>query len=277
MRSAAAWIAVLAVVGPASGRAEIYRWTDASGTTHYTQSLDQVPPAHRPAAREGAAAPAPSRLQTYPSRTPRRAAAAPSQRGSLRVPFRRQGSLMVVDVRLNDLVTAPFYIDTGASGISLPASVAQQLGIRIGPDTRYVQVHTANGLTSRAVTVLDSVQLGAARVEHLEATVNPSMEVGLLGGSFFNNFVYHVDAAASVITLRPNEALRAGLGPDEWRERFRSVREPLATLERHLDAVEVTREGRREELEARRVELRQRLDELETAANRAGVPESWRE
>lgn len=276
MRRTAVCIAVLAVAGPAPGLAEIYRWTDASGTTHYTQSLDQVPPDQRPAAREAAEAPAPSRYQTFRSRAARAAAPASSQ-GTLRIPFRRQGGLMLVDVRLNDLVTAPFYIDTGASGISLPASVAQQLGIRTGPDTRYVQVYTANGLTTRAVTVLDSVELGAARVEHLEATVNPTMEVGLLGGSFFNNFVYHVDAAASVITLKPNEALRAGLGPEEWRERFRRVREPLATLEAYLEGVEVTRQGRREELEARRIELRQRLEELETAANQADVPETWRE
>ncbi len=276
MRRAAAWIVALAVAGPAPGLAEIYRWTDANGTTHYTQSLDQVPPEQRAAARSGGA-PAPSRLQTYASPASRSPSAAAAPGAALRIPFRRQGSLMLVDVRLNDLVTAPFYIDTGASSISLPLSVAEQLGIRLGPDTRYVQVHTANGLTSRAVAMLDSVQLGPARVENLEATLNPTMEVGLLGGSFFNNFVYHVDAAASLITLTENEGLRAGLGPDEWRERFRRVRAPLATLEAHLESAEVTREARRQELEERLLELRQQLEELETAANQAGVPESWRE
>lgn len=273
MRHAGAVLSAIVVAGAAPAAAEIYRWTDENGKLHFTQSLEQVPPRHRAAAKAGAAAPAPSRLQTYRSRP------APAARsgGPMRIPFRRQGSLMVVDVLVNDHLTVPFYVDTGASGISLPQTVADRLGIRFGPDTRYVHVQTANGLTARPVTMLESVQLGGARVERLEATVNPTMEVGLLGGTFFNNFVYHVDAAAGVITLQPNEALRGGVGAKEWRERFRRVREPLARLEAHLDAYEITRPRRREELEARLDELRQKLEELELAANQAGVPASWRE
>ena len=54
-------------------------------------------------------------------------------------------------------------------------------------------------------------------MEGLNATINPAMEVGLLGGDFFNNFVYRVDAAASVITLVPNDRMRGGLGPGgQW-------------------------------------------------------------
>jgi clan AA aspartic protease (TIGR02281 family) len=266
----------LAAAGPVA--AEIYRWTDGDGTVHYTQSLDQVPREHRGAARDAAARPSPSRLQTYRGAPAARAPhAAGTSAGSLRIPFRREGSLMVVDVTLNDQLTFPFYVDTGASGISLPQAAGDQLGLRVGPDTPFVHVRTANGLAARPVVMLDAVQLGGARVEGLEATLNPLMDVGLLGGSFFNNFVYHVDAAAGVIELRPNEAIRGGAGADEWRERFRRVRSPLARLEAHLESTEATRLGRRAELEARRAELRRQLEELELAANRAGVPEAWRE
>jgi clan AA aspartic protease (TIGR02281 family) len=184
---------------------------------------------------------------------------------------------MVVDVVLNDQLRVPFYVDTGASGISLPQTVADRLGIRVDSETRFVHVRTANGVASRPVVTLESVQLAGARVEWLEATVNPLMDVGLLGGSFFNNFVYRVDAAAGVIELEANEGIRGGAGADEWRDRFRRVRSPLARLEAHLDSTEITRPGRRAELEARRVELRRQLEELELAANQAGVPVSWRE
>jgi clan AA aspartic protease (TIGR02281 family) len=269
-----AWI----LVGSGSAPAEIYSWTDEQGKLHFTQSLDQVPPRHRPEASAKASDARPSRLQIY--ETPERSdapTAALSARKTLRIPFERRGALMLVDVQLNDQLTAPFLVDTGASGISIPRAVADRLGMPIGPSTRRVYVHTANGLASRPLVRLDSVQLGEARLEGAEATVNPTMDFGLLGGTFFNNFIYRVDAAESVITLQPNEAMRSGLGAEDWRERFRRVREPLQRLEQHLDSVEISRPGRRAELEQKRTELRARLDELELEANRVGVPAAWRE
>ena len=95
--------------------------------------------------------------------------------------------------------------------------------------------HARDDENARAVVLLDSVQLGAARVENLQATINPSMQIGLLGGDFFNNFVYRVDAAESELWLAPNEKIRAGLGAEQWRDRFRRVREPLERLEAYLE------------------------------------------
>ena len=43
-------------------------------------------------------------------------------------------------------MTAPFYVDTGASSISIPQALASKLGITIGPDTQRREVHTANGV-----------------------------------------------------------------------------------------------------------------------------------
>jgi clan AA aspartic protease (TIGR02281 family) len=284
MRSLATVLGALLVAAATQAPAEIYRWTDEHGRLHFTESLDKVPARYRAAAQvrardeKGGTDP----LQTYDASPPRVSATAARPLAwvggrTLQIPFRRSGSLMLVDVRLNDLVTAPFYIDTGASGISLPQTVADQLGIQVGPSTRYVYVHTANGMTSRPVVRLESVQLEGARVEGLEATVNPTMSVGLLGGAFFNNFVYRVDAAAGVIELRQNPAIRGGAGEEEWRERFRRARRPLQELEQHLEGREITRPDRRAELEARRSELRQRLEALEDQADRLGVPQAWRD
>jgi len=269
---------------PASGGAEIYRWTDAEGRLHFTERLDRVPPAHRAEAERNAARGARREVQTY--RSPAAAApGAPAARTSravrggreIHVPFVRDGSLMRVDVLLNDTLTAPFLIDTGASGISLPSSVADRLGIRIHPDTPVVQVRTASGIVARPVVTLESVQLAGARVEGLSATVNPAMEIGLLGGSFFNNFVYRVDAAHSVISLAPNDGIRGGLGPDEWRQRFRMVREPLGRLDAYVREHPDLSDDEREILERRREELASTLAELEEQANRLDVPQRWRD
>jgi len=272
------WLAA----GAAPATAEVYRWTDAQGALHFTQNLEQVPRDQRAAARRRAeAAQTPEsadRLQTYA--TPASAQPAPTSSArsrTLRIPFERQGTLMRVHVTLNDTLRVPFFVDTGASGISVPESVASELGLLHGPGLGSTLVRTANGLVSRSLVRLDSIEVGGARVEGLEATVNPSMDIGLLGGSFFNNFIYRVDAAEQVISLQANDGIRGGVGADQWRERFLALREPIARLSAYLDEAEISREGRRRELEGRLASLERSLEQLELEANRAGVPASWRE
>jgi clan AA aspartic protease (TIGR02281 family) len=270
-------VAVLcALFGAAGAGADIYRWTDAQGRLHFTESLDQVPPQYREGARRDAETQPPSKFQTYSRPTRAQAAQADRYNEEIRIPFVRDGSLMRVDVRLNDQLSAPFLIDTGASGVSLPSHVAEQLDIRVRPDTPHVEMITAAGVVARPVVTLQSVQLGRARVENLEATINPAMQVGLLGGTFFNNFVYQVDAAASEILLVPNDRLRGGLDEAAWRARFEGLRDPIARLDAYLASGEVVRQGERERLERRRSALLEQLEELERRANRLEVPQAWR-
>ncbi|MCZ6784986.1 MAG: retroviral-like aspartic protease family protein [Proteobacteria bacterium] len=270
-------VGALCALFAASATAEIYQWTDASGKIHYTQDLSQVPAAKRPAARAGAAVRKTSRVQTYS--TPAAPARARRRRstGTLHIPFQRQGTLMRVDVKLNDRVTAPFLVDTGASGVSIPYAVARELGLHIGPDTKRVNVHTANGVVSQPVVMLDRIEVGDAMVEGLEANVSGSMSIGLLGGTFFNNFVYQVDAAARVITLVPNEGVRGGLSASQWADRFHYLHGLLGDLDRHLSTGQILRKSRVRELEDRREDLVAQLDELELRADRAQVPQKWRQ
>jgi clan AA aspartic protease (TIGR02281 family) len=269
-----------ALLSAFSASAEIYRWTDAEGRLHFTKSLDRVPRELRQAAKERASQPASAALQTYESPKPS-VRTSGALRGrydqEVRIPFRPEGNLMRITARVNDLVDVPFLIDTGASGVSLPSHVVEALGIHVRADTPTVRVTTANGVVSRAVVKLQSIELGRARVESLEATVNPAMAIGLLGGTFFNNFVYRVDAAESVITLVPNQNIRGGLREDDWRERFRRILDPLTRLDDHLESGVVKRKGELAALEGRRAALRARLDELEFEANRLDVPHTWRE
>ncbi len=258
--------------------AEIYRWTDAQGRVHFTQRLDKVPAAHRAAARRGVskeAKPAP-RAESPPAALQLSRSRARSRRAGIEIPFERMGSVMRVNVRLNDQVVAPFLIDTGASGVSLPAAVADQLGLVVTTSTPTRTMRTANGLVSRPVVTLDAVELGGARVEQLEATVNPTMEIGLLGGTFFNNFVYQVDAAAGVIRLEPNDNMRGGMSQEQWAQRFERLRAPIGKLDAYLASQEKIRKGERGRLLRHRAELVRALDELEVEANRISVPYKWR-
>jgi clan AA aspartic protease (TIGR02281 family) len=260
-------------------KADIYRWTDASGQLHYTESLARVPAEYREEALRSTLRPVTNPVQTFSGTSEPDAPRPRSARadGVVHIPFVRDGSLMRVNARLNDTLDAPFLIDTGASGVMLPSRVASQLGIVVGANTPHVEVLTANGRVMRPVVRLDSVEVGGARVEGLEATLNPAMEIGLLGGSFFNNFVYRVDAAESVITLTPNQQIRGGMGEQDWRMRFHSLLDPLAALEAHLAQNVVRRPAEAAALEKRREELEADLEALQVEANRLDVPHAWRQ
>ncbi|MGH7338412.1 MAG: retroviral-like aspartic protease family protein, partial [Myxococcota bacterium] len=257
---------VLAIADPARG--EIYRWTDAQGRIHFTEHFDRVPVDHRAAARAGASAGAPGRIHTYSgSAVDASSAPARGSRREIEIPFVRMGSLMRVDARVNDLVTVPFLIDTGASGVSIPHSYAAKLGIRVRPDTPHVQVTTANGVVARPLISLRSIEIAGARVENLSATIDPGLDFGLLGGSFFNHFVYRVDAARGVMTLAPNNRMRGGLDEAQWRERFRTLTDPPHRLEAYLRDHPYLEERERSVLTTRERELRTSLSDLERRAD----------
>lgn len=286
MRCGVLALGALLIAGPGPAGAEIYRWVDEKGTVHFTQDLSEVPPDQR----DGAARPAgdsTGAVQTYspPARARREPDSEPSRGAAegpvYRIRVQKAGNSMQVRARLNGHVVAPFLIDTGATDVSIPKWVADRLGIEVGPDTRRQRYVTANGVVEEPVVMLDSVQLGGARVEDVPASINESMPVGLLGLSFFNHFSYHVDAAAGVVTLKPNDlaetgALRGGRSEAQWRSSFRALRRQIDAIDRHLDSLGPLRARHAKRYKERRAEIERELELLEAEADRARVPDAWR-
>ncbi len=66
-----------------------------------------------------------------------------------------------------------FLVDTGASDVNVPASVAKRLALTRGAP---FYARTANGTITVYRTRLDSVQLGGIRLEDLNGSINPNME-----------------------------------------------------------------------------------------------------
>jgi len=286
-------IALFGLAALPIARAEIYTWTDAGGQVHYAQDLQSVPADQRAAARERASAPdaEPSRMQTFesapaspgPSRSGRRAFA-PSRAGGARVhriPVERAGNGMVVPVRINGRVVAPFLIDTGASYVAVPAAVAEEAGLQVGPDARKLQFNTANGVIEAPVVMLDSVELGTASAEDVPASISTSMPVGLLGLSFFNRFTYQVDAANGVLTLVENDLaangdLRGGRSESQWRGEFEALRQRMAGIEARREATPSSHGRLHAALENEEGTLERELEMLDAEADQAHVPDSWR-
>lgn len=80
-----------------------------------------------------------------------------------------------------------FLIDTGATGIALPAALATRLGLTRG---RSFPVQTAAGPSVAYATTLDTLQVGPFERHGVSAGISSAMEgeTGLLGMSFLKDF-----------------------------------------------------------------------------------------
>ena len=85
--------------------------------------------------------------------------------------------------------TVEFMLDTGATDIAIPASVAQEIGLqRFGR----LEFNTANGVAYGYATRLDQVRVGDIALHDLAASINPHMtdDVVLLGMSFLKKIEF---------------------------------------------------------------------------------------
>ncbi len=285
--SIGALAAGLVLLGAVGAGAEIYTWTDATGRVHFTEDLSRVPAQHRPDARGNAVEEGiPGRVQTYSAppaaRAPRSAAASTPRVGRThRIRVERAGNGMMVPVSLNGGPPVPFLIDTGASYVLIPQSVADRQGIDPGPAARRERFSTANGIVEHTLVMLDSVQLGSARAEGVPAALSPSMTFGLLGLSFFNRFTYQIDAASGLVTLTENGlaesgVLRGGRSESQWRGEFRSLEIRLAENDVRQTRTPSSRSRAHDRLDQEREALEEQLEQLHGEADRARVPDAWR-
>ncbi|MGD8743784.1 MAG: TIGR02281 family clan AA aspartic protease [Granulosicoccaceae bacterium] len=78
---------------------------------------------------------------------------------------------------------ATFLLDTGASDVSIPAALAERLGLERGPEQLY---STANGLITGYLTRVDSIRIGNIELRDVQASINPNdMDNKILLGMSF--------------------------------------------------------------------------------------------
>jgi len=80
-------------------------------------------------------------------------------------------------------------LDTGASDVSIPESLASRLGLKKGYPSQY---STANGIITAWSTELDDVAIGNIHLRHVRASINPNMNDDkiLLGMSFLKQIEF---------------------------------------------------------------------------------------
>ena len=187
----AAVTAIVTLAAPPTS-AQLYRWEDSQGTTHYTTDLATIPPAHRDRARDiGAPTPGP------PS-----APSAPPAAVGVVIPY--TGGPLVVDAWLNG-VPLRLLLDTGADRTLIAPAAMARAGFAV---TGGASVHI-RGVTGDAVAPLVSVprlDVAGTRVGPLAVVVHavPGSGLdGLLGRDVLDAFTLTVEAASQRAILLP--------------------------------------------------------------------------
>ena len=92
-----------------------------------------------------------------------------------------------------------FMLDTGATGVAVPATVADELGLERGPAR---PVRTANGTSVSYMTTLDRVGVGGIELPDVPAGIVPGLEGDdiLLGMSFLKHIEF--TQRGGTLTLR---------------------------------------------------------------------------
>jgi aspartyl protease family protein len=94
-----------------------------------------------------------------------------------------------------------FMLDTGATDVSIPAAVADRIGLQRGRRAWY---QTANGTISAWQTRLDEIRLGPLRLGPVAASINPNSsddDAVLLGMSFLRQLDF--SQQGNTLTLKP--------------------------------------------------------------------------
>lgn len=92
-----------------------------------------------------------------------------------------------------------FLLDTGATTVAVPMTLAKRLGLRRGAPIR---MQTANGEVTGWLTRLDSVAIGPIKLDNVRATIGPGLQDGqiLLGMSALKRLEF--TQSGDTLTLR---------------------------------------------------------------------------
>jgi predicted aspartyl protease len=190
----------LAVGGlwPSISWAQMYRWTDEQGGTHYGQGIYAVPERFRSRAQ----------LLTFPERPAAPAARPSSAEGAVsqgaRISF-TPGKPIMVSAKINGGDSAQLMLDTGASVTVINPRVLAGMGIGSREALRG-SVKGATGSADVLFVPVESIEVGGARSGPLRVAahdVDLGQGDGLLGRDFLDQFTVNIDSTAGVVTLSP--------------------------------------------------------------------------
>lgn len=188
---------LLGTVGP--GAAQIYRWTDEQGNAHYAEGIDSVPERYRSRA-------VPLGLRNRPRAAPEPAPSSSEQAvatGGTTIRY-TPGQPILVDVRINGGATARLLLDTGADRTLISPRALAAAGVALTRVVARGEVAGVTGADRVEYVVVDSLEVGEARVTRLPVAAYEMARGagdGLLGRDFLDRFNIAFDPRRGVVTL----------------------------------------------------------------------------
>lgn len=270
--------------------ADIYKWTDEDGVTHFATSLEDVPERYRDQVETRVSTPEPERAaEAVPAKESETAAPqdADEDLGRFEIPYEPfEGSArrIIIPVTFNDRVTVPMALDTGAPGMVISVGLATRLGLfsRDG-GTLLTEAGGIGGSQIAVRTIVDSVSVQRARDTFVPTTITaPVSEAfeGLIGLDFLTNYTISIDSKRQVLVFRqtpPDPSRRGGHDEAWWRKTFEDFR---AARDYWRERAETFR-GRPDSDAAAFIEFQAResqrlLQRLDNYASDNAVPRHWR-
>lgn len=272
--------------------AGMYSWKDDKGKTHFTDALHKIPEKYRQDDQ---------RFKKYKAARPAKGASVSSSRPLRNKPVRSSytpsklrnqehviplistpGGNFMVEVVFNNRVKAMLMVDTGASLVTISEKIAKQLGYRTGSKSAEIPFTTAGGMVWMPMVALNTVRVGDAKVDLVEASVNNKMGEmdGLLGMSFLGDYRVEMDTARSQMILKPmggpNDQRWGGKPALWWKNRYSGYTTKIRNFQleaKKMDLTGHTKAANIKKMVGFYKDLHKKLDK---SADRAGVPEMLR-
>ena len=195
-RSGIAVLALALLLAPVA-HAQLYRWTDEQGETHFGQGVESVPQRYRSRARAvGSVDPPPA---------PSGPATSTVTDGVTRIAF-VPGRPIIVTARINGRKAVQLKLDTGADGTVIRPAALFGLGISYR-DAPKIEISGVTGTAAAYLVALESLEVGGARVGPLRVLshdIGPRPDSdGLLGRDFLSYFRVTIDNDRGIVELAP--------------------------------------------------------------------------
>ena len=196
---AALSLTILLAALPSPARAEIYRYVDERGQNHYVEDLQNVPERFRRSA-------VPVGMRNAPAPPPGTETPAGAKTAGTVIKY-TPGQRIMVDVKINGGFTTKLLLDTGADRTMISPRTLQAAGIAINRPVATGQITGATGTDRIDYVVVDSLEVGGARVGKMPVgsyeLAGDGAGEGLLGRDFLDQFKVTVDATAGEVQLAP--------------------------------------------------------------------------
>jgi len=267
--------------------AGMYSWKDDNGKIHVTDGLHKIPEKYRTNGtgfKKYRSARPPSSAMPF-SNKPLRSSYSPSTLGGREyvIPLiPTAGGNFLVEVVFNDRVKALLMVDTGASLVTISGKLAKRLGYRTNSQSAQIPFTTAGGMVWMPMLALDTVQVGPAQVDLVEASVNNQLGGmdGLLGMSFLGDFRVEMDTARSQMILRPlgdpGDPQWAGKSALWWKTRYTGYSDKIKNFELEAKRMDVTNHPKATNIRKMVAFYKDLYHQLDRSASRAGVPTQFR-